>query len=277
MTISKEPIVETREQLDDYYANAGSWADERTLSIYASRKVAWIVALGAATIAVLEAIAIITLLPLKTVVPHTILVDKQTGFVQALDPAKPPKIAASKALTQAFLVQYVEAREGFDIATVQNQFKKTALWSSGPAKSQYVNFMQASNPQSPLASLPRSTVVAVQIRSVSQMSETSALVRFASTRRDAGGAQQTEQNWVAVIKYRYTNTPMTVEDRYSNPLGFEVIDYRKDAEALPVDSSTSAIQSGTIQPGNAQAGSVVPSLLVPDNATSNKPPAGPMR
>jgi type IV secretion system protein VirB8 len=227
--------TETREKLDKYYANAGSWADERTESIYASRKVAWIVALIAATIAVLEALAIVSLLPLKTVVPHTVLVDKQTGFVQALDPSAPQKIMPDKALTQAFLVQYVEAREGFDIATVQGQFKKVALLSSGSAKNRYVNMMQATNSESPLAILPRTTILDVQVRSVSQLSDNNALVRFASIRRDAGGSEQPAENWVAVVKYRYSNAPMTIEDRYTNPLGFQVTDYRKDAESLPTE------------------------------------------
>ncbi len=229
---------DTPQTREDYYAKAGSWADERTQSIYASRKVAWIVALIAATIAVLEALALVFMTPLKTVVPHTVLVDRQTGFVQALDPSQPQKIAPQKALTQSFLVQYIEAREGFDIATVQQQFKKVAIWSSGPAKSGYVNMMQAANPQSPLATLPRNTVINVQVRSVSQLSDTNALVRFATTRLDQGTAGQQPQNWVAIIRYRYASAPMTVEDRYVNPLGFEVIDYRKDAETLPIETAT---------------------------------------
>jgi type IV secretion system protein VirB8 len=236
--------AETREKLDEYYENAGSWADERAQSIYASRKVAWIVALVAATIAVLEALAIVFLLPLKTVVSHTLLVDKQTGFVQALDPAAPQKITPDKALTQSFLVQYVEAREGFDIATVKNQFRKVALWSSGIAKDRYVYLMQASNPQSPLSALPRSSVIDVQVRSVTQISDKSAMVRFVSTRRDAGGATQPVQNWVAVINFRYSNAPMAAGDRYLNPLGFQVTDYRKDAETLPADMPAPVQQTG---------------------------------
>lgn len=228
--------VETKEKLEEYYAHAGSWTDERTQSVYASRKVAWIVAMVATAIALLLAIAILFMLPLKTVVPHTVLVDKQTGFVQVLDPAAPQKIAPQKALTQSFLVQYVEAREGFDISTVQGQFRKVALWSTGQTKSRYVGMMQASNPESPLARLPRGSVIDVNVRSVSQISENSALVRFASIRRDQGGTEQPVQNWVAVIKYRYSNAPMTVEDRYVNPLGFEVTDYRKDAETLAAET-----------------------------------------
>jgi type IV secretion system protein VirB8 len=234
---------DTPQTREDYYAKAGSWADERTQSIYASRKVAWTVALIAASIAVLEALALVFMTPLKTVVPHTVLVDRQTGFVQALDPSQPQKIAPQKALTQSFLVQYIEAREGFDIATVQQQFKKVAIWSSGTAKSGYVNMMQASNPQSPLATLPRNTVINVQVRSVSPLSHSSAMVRFATTRLDQGAAGQQPQNWVAIIRYRYASAPMTVEDRYVNPLGFEVIDYRKDAETLPIETASAVPQS----------------------------------
>ena len=237
--------IETREKLDEYYVGAGSWADERTQSIYASRKVAWIVAMVATGVASLLAIALVLLLPLKTVVPHTLLVDKQTGFVQALDPSQPQKIAPQKALTQSFLVQYVEAREGFDIATVQSQFKKVALWSSGAAKNGYVNFMQASNPESPLATLPRNSVIDVKVRSVSQLSENSAMVRFTATRLDQGAAAQPEQNWVAIIRYRYSNAPMTVENRYINPVGFEVTDYSKDAETLPTVTSEPAFQTNS--------------------------------
>lgn len=229
--------TEKSQSREEYYAVAGSWADERTQSIYASRKVAWVVAMVATGISVLLVLIILFMLPLKTVVPHTLLVDKQTGFVQALDPRGGQAIAPQKALTQAFLVQYVEAREGFDISTVQGQFKKVALWSSGGAKSRYVNFMQATNPESPLVIYRRGTVIDVKVRSVSQLSDNEALVRFASIRRDAGGTEHPQENWVAVIKYRYSNAPMAVEDRYVNPLGFEVTDYRTDAETLPVETA----------------------------------------
>lgn len=251
--------TETREKLDDYYAHAGSWANERTQSIYASRKVAWIVALIAATIAVLEALALVFVTPLKTVVPHTLLVDRQTGFVQALDPTQPQKIAPQKALTQAFLVQYVEGREGFDISTVQGQFKKVALWSSGEAKTRYVNMMQASNPESPLATLPRNSVIDVKVRSVSQLPGGSAMVRFASVRRDPGGSEQPQQNWVSIIKYRYSSAPMAVEDRYVNPLGFEVIDYRKNAETLPMETTALGPQPANSATSLVNADGLIPS------------------
>ncbi|MBL0001848.1 MAG: type IV secretion system protein [Sphingomonadales bacterium] len=135
-----------------------------------------------------EAIALIIALPLKTIVPYTLLVDRQTGYVQALDPIEAKRIAPDSALTQSFLVQYVIAREEFDIATVQSDYRKVALWSAENARSDYLSLMQVSNPESPLAQLPRSTLIETRVRSVSALGPKTALVRFETIRRDRAGA-----------------------------------------------------------------------------------------
>jgi type IV secretion system protein VirB8 len=226
--------IQSRGELEPYYAKAGSWAQERLDSVRASRRTAWIVASIAVIVALAEAFALMFLAPLKTVAPYTLLVDRQTGFVQSLDPLAASKITPDSALTQSFLVQYVIGREGYDIATVQSDYRKIALWSAEAARSDYVNSMQVSNPESPLARLPRSSTIEVRIRSVSPMGKNQALVRFETWRRDRGGAAQPSQGWVALVSYRYTREPMAVEDRFINPLGFQVLRYSKNAETPPV-------------------------------------------
>lgn len=231
--------VEKREELDAYFRDAGSWADDRNHAMQRSRKIAWIVAGVASAIAMILALTLFALTPLKTVVPYTLLVDKQTGFVQALDPVKADAIKPDTALTQSFLVQYVIAREGFDIGTVKNEYKKVALWSVEGARADYVNRMNATNPQSPLASLPRSTIIEPQIRSVTALDKNSALVRFDTVRIDQGGGPSVPQSWVAVIKYRYSNAPMSTADRFINPLGFQVTRYSKSSETAPAQAFAS--------------------------------------
>jgi type IV secretion system protein VirB8 len=224
---------QNREALEAYYVEADSWARDRQDGLRASRRIAWMVAAGAGTIAVLEALALIALTPLKTVQPYTLLVDRQTGFVQALDPMEPQRISADTALTQSFLVQYVIARESFDIAAVTTNYRKVGLWSAQSARASYLASMQASNPESPLVRYPRTTVVETTVRSVSPVAANVAMVRFTTQRRDANGAVQPPQAWVAMIRYRFSGAPMRLEDRFVNPLGFEVLRYRRDAEALP--------------------------------------------
>ena len=248
--------------LDDYYRAAASWGEDRECELAASRKISWIVAGVATTVALIEAIALIVLLPLKTVVPYTLLVDKQTGYVEQLKPAESRTIDPDAALIRSFLVQYVIERESFDIDTLNSSYRKVALWSSGDARTRYINAMQATNPESPLARLPRTAVVDVKILSVSSLEGDTAMVRYTTQRGDAAGSGTVPENWVAVIRYRFSGAAMSAEDRMTNPLGFQVIRYRRNAETLP-----EAVQSNGAAPPTELSAAVPPGV----NQTSETP------
>lgn len=228
---------ESRKSLDAYYDQAESWSKDRLQALRTSQRIAWWVAGGAALIAVLEAGALILLTPLKTVEPYTLLVDRTTGYVQALKPLDPGKIAPDTALTQSFLVQYVIAREGFDLATVNANYRKVALFSADRARSSYLSQMQVSNPMSPLVALPRGTTIDARVKSISPVGKDVALVRFEIIRTDPNGQAQPAQPWIATVRYRWSGEPMKLEDRFVNPLGFQVTSYRRDPEALPVSDA----------------------------------------
>jgi type IV secretion system protein VirB8 len=217
---------------EDYYFRAASWSADRQADHRKSRKIAWIIAGAATAVALLEAVALVALMPLKTVVPYTVMVDRHTGFVQALEGVDPARITADAALTQSLLAQYVVAREGFDISTIDGDYRKVALWSADAARRDYLAFIPQSNPQSPFNLYPRSTSVAATIKSVSPLGPNSALVRFDVVRRDLGQSGGTPSAYVAVIRYRFSGEPMAIEDRLNNPLGFQVTSYRRDQESV---------------------------------------------
>lgn len=248
----------SREKLDAYYAEAASWNSDRIQSMRSSQRIAWWIATAAAVIAILEAIALVLLTPLKTVEPYTLLVDRTTGYVQALKPLDQAKVEPDAALTQSFLAQYVIARESFDIATINPNYRKVALFSAEGARSSYLRLMQASNPGSPLANYPRTTLVDVRVKSVSPIGPNAVLVRFDSVRTDAGAQPMPASSWVAVVRYRYTTEPMKLEDRLVNPLGFQVTRYRKDPETAPVVVTAPA--PAQAQPGSATG---IPAQTIP--------------
>jgi len=225
--------VPTDDGLDQYYAQAASWSADRARAVAFSRRIAWIVAAVAAAIAVIEGVALILLLPLKTVVPYTLLVDRQTGNVQALKPLDKQDITPDDALVRSFLAQYVIAREGFDITTLRSDYRKVALWSAGDARERYLALMQAANPLSPLATLPRQTIVSSEVVSISSLNADTAMVRFVTTRADPGAQPGAPEHWVAVMKYRFSQDAMSEADRLLNPLGFQVLRYRRNAESAP--------------------------------------------
>lgn len=250
--------MKAREALDTYYEQAEGWGKDQQDSLRGSRRLAWIVASVAGLIAVIEALALWQLMPLKTVEPLTLLVDKNTGYVQALKPLEPGAVAGNTALTQSFLVQYVIARESFDINALQTNYRKVALWSDGTARSQYTAGMQASNPDSLLARLPRTTVLETRVKSVSPMAGNTAMIRFDTVRRDGNGNAQAPQSWVVVVKYKYSGEPMSIEDRYVNPLGFLVTSYQRSAETLNAAPDPEAEPGVVTAPGVQPGGVTIP-------------------
>ena len=226
------------------YDQAASWAADVNGTLRASRRVAWIVAAAAVLAAVLEAIALAALAPLKTVVPYAILVDRQTGYVQTLDALQPGALSQNAAVTQSYLVQYLTARETFDATDLRQNYQKVMLWSAGDARADYQHAFDRTNPESPLKLYPPSTVVSVSIESVSLLGPGSALLRFTTTRHEAGSPGGEQRAYAAVMAFRYTSAPMSMQDRFLDPLGFQVTRYRRDSETAPAAATT----PGTVAP-----------------------------
>ena len=218
---------------DAYFARARSWAEDTRGTNDQSRRVAWTIAGIAVAIAAFEAVALAMLAPLKTVQPITLLVDKQTGYVQALDPLTPRRIGADEALTNSLLAQYVTAREAFDRATIAADYRRVALWSAGRTRQSYLAQMPATNPASPFQRYAPGATVLARIKSVSRLQEGVALVRFDTQLEDRSGRADPAQPWLSVVRFHYVDAPMRFEDRLVNPLGFQVVGYRRDAEAVP--------------------------------------------
>lgn len=239
------------------YAQARSWSIDHEHRRQKSTTLAWTIASVASAIAVLEALALVGLAPLKTVVPYTLLVDRTTGFVQVLDGTKPQKLNPSTALTQSMLAQYVVARETFDVAGLAEQYRKVALWSSGDARRDYLALMPTSNPLSPLNVYPRSSQVTTAVESVTPTGPDTAQVRFISERRDQNQVYPQRSYWVAQMRYRYSGEPMSFEDRLANPLGFQIIEYRRDQEAAPSPAASSTPMPNPQTMGTPPTGSAM--------------------
>ena len=209
--------------LESYFREAGSWADDRSVQNARSRRIAWIIAGVTTTIAALEAIALAGLAPLKTVVPMTVLVDRQTGHVTTLDPSQPVKLAPDTALTRSMLAQYVTARETADRATVAADYRKVALWSGETARSAYFAQMKPGSADNPFARLPRQAALRVRIKSVSLLDEGQAVVRYDLVAEGGNGAEARPAPYVSIVRYRFRDRPLAESDRFINPLGFEVV------------------------------------------------------
>lgn len=259
-----------------YYAQARSWAEDRQAGLDRSRRIAWVIASVAAAIAMLEALALVALAPLKTVVPYTLLVDRNTGFVQALDPAHPAVQKPQAALTQSLLAQYIVARETFDINSLPDQYQKVALWSAQAARRDYLAVMERGNPDSPIGRYPRTTLIETHVESVTPLSGDAALVRFYTERHDPNQSVPPRSFWVAMVRFHFSGEPMSLADRLANPLGFQVVQYRRDQEAPPPEAAPVAAAAPI--PAVIAPTAAIPPGTSPDEAGRGYPrPVGQFR
>ena len=255
-----------------FYAESSSWAQSEADSARRARNRAWLVAGAAALIAVAEALALASLVPLKSTSVVPVLVDRQTGFVEVLNKDGSQTLRANQALTRSMLAQYVAAREGFDITTLGADYHRVMLWSGGQARGEYAAVMPAQNPQSPLHLYPRTALVAVNIESVSDLGPRTALVRFTTTRMDEGAGGRPNY-YAAVITYQFSDQPLRVEDRLVNPLGFQVTRYRRSDETAPAARPAPVFTMDIPQSGSETATAASPAVrdAVPLADTANPP------
>ena len=220
----------TDQPQEDYFDLARSWSVESDAKEARSRRTAWRVAGVALALAALEAIALIMLLPLKQTESVMLLVDRTTGYVQEISPSQASTVRADEAMIDSLLAQYVTARERFDRTSVQQDYRKAALWTGGAAQRAYSAQMAATNPSSPFTLYRQGERRDVEVKSVTQVKPGNALVRFDTFLTTRDGRRVPDGSWISLIDYGFTNAAMSYEDRLINPLGLQVDRYRRDAE-----------------------------------------------
>lgn len=217
--------------LGDYWKAGASWEVELYRKERRSRRIAWTVATIAALSTVLSLSALNLLVPLKQFEAVVVVADKTTGFVEVARSLAESKLSENDAIKTANIVRYIRSRETYDPRGLKDNYDLAQLYSTGLASADLKHEFEPSNPQSKDKVLGRDTRIAVTIESVSFLNAQTATVRFSTeTRRDN---TLRREHWVSVVRFRFTTAPLKNEYRFDNPLGFQVVEYRRDQESLP--------------------------------------------
>ena len=171
------------------------------------------------------------LVPLKTYEPYMVVVDRTTGFVEVKRPMAEGPLTQDEAVTTFNVVRYVKARETYDPKALKDNFDLAQLLASGEAARELAEVYAPANPRNPIKLYGTGTDVSVSVKSVTFPNNRTALVRFSTDEK--GPTSVTTRNWVSLVRFRYTAAPMRNEYRFDNPLGFQVLEYRRDQETAP--------------------------------------------
>lgn len=223
----------------NYFQEAISWdVDREDMQIRSNRR-GWIVAGAASTIAVLQAIGIVAMLPLKTVEPLIIRSDSSTGIVEVVSTLTEKTYFGEDIENRYWLNQYVTHRERWQWETRNEDRQKIGLWSSSTIQQEYADFTDPNkNQYAPVAQFGNNTEVRIETKGISLLNSevvngerrNTSLVRYIR-RVKRSGEPELISHWAATVTYTYRNTKMALQDRYINPFGFQVLSYRIDEES----------------------------------------------
>ena len=223
-----------------YYADGATWERDIARRNRNSRALAWIVAAVMTVVAVGALGTLALLVPLKTYEPYMVVVDKTTGFVEVKRPMAEGPLTQDEAVTTFNVVRYIKARETYDPKALKDNFDLAQLLATGDAARELTEIYSPANPSNPVKVYGTNTVVAVTIKSVTFPNNRTALARFSTEEKSSTNI--ITRNWVSLVRFRYTSTPMRNEWRVDNPLGFQVLEYRRDQETAPSPGTVGAQQ-----------------------------------
>jgi len=220
----------TTDAEEAYFGLAETWDQELYGKLKRDRKIALIVAGIASVLAALSIIAVMMLTPLKSDTPYLVMVDKTTGYSEAVRPLvynQTSPLTEDESILLAEINNYVIARHTFDQLDFNRRFITMQMTTSGAEIGRYKAEAARDN-----RNLSENTRRFVNIKSiVPDMAKKSAQVRFSTTIDSPSGKGVTE-DWIATLTYNFVELDMPMKYRHLNPLGFLVKSYRVDPETL---------------------------------------------
>lgn len=235
------PITPTeRETVKDfakYKQSAADWEDDKYRRQRALSFMMWALCCFLTIAVVALAFAIGRLAPLKTVEPYLIRVDSSTGIAETLSKNDLANVKWSQsertAIDRYFLTKYVVAREGYNYPLRNDKYNTVAVMSSAPVAKTYQTYIGRDNPQSPINTLGRESVVDIEIKSISwPATDDGSVVAYVRFTRQVKSLVDSSRNYpvdhmLATINYRYIpDAEISNAVRQINPLGFVVSAYQ---------------------------------------------------
>lgn len=208
------------------------WENELYFSVRRRARLAWSLVVILLVVVGLMAAAIAMLTPLKSIEPIVITVDRNTGLANVESMLGTVTLDDDVAVTQSLIYQYVRDRETYDAQDVKERMNAVFRRTQAPSRNELRTLYTLDNPNNPMNVYGSRERVQVKIRSVILNPGDRAQVRLVKTVLNSSGEAVATRNYVAVLTYGYDREgSMSLEERWSNPLGFFVSRYRIDQEA----------------------------------------------
>jgi type IV secretion system protein VirB8 len=231
-------------EVEAYLADAQRWEQDLVARAESSKRRAYWVTSVFGALTALTLLAFVAMLPLKSVEPFVIRVDNTTGITDVV-PVYAGKSEASEVVTRYLLHNYVVTRERYFYAMAEEDYNLIGAYNSPVLNSLWMQAWDRANNQSPLVLYNDGTTVRSQVKSISFIKRADgtqdlAQVRFLTATKQGGTGAEAIRHWIATIQYGYVAPSKDEQLRALNPLGFRILEYRREPEVLPETTAPSS-------------------------------------
>lgn len=210
-----------------------NWYKDRYQAVLLQRRLLMGLAFLSMASTLVVMIILSQMVPMKGIEPFLIQVDPKSGITQMVNPMSTKEITALESVNDFFIVQYIRSRESYDVRTFKQNYGIVRIMSEQTKV--FRDFKRQSNPNDPMsvpARMGSTGTRSVKFKSIVYRQQNQAQARLLIEETTASGSVL-QSHKIATIVFEYAKLELTAEERYINPLGFRVLEYRIDEDAAP--------------------------------------------
>lgn len=207
-----------------------SWYSNKYQIIVFQRNILFLISFLAITSVLIAVIFVKQIMASKSLVPFVIEIEEKSGIPTIVEQLTESHFTADVSLKRYFIYSFLSAAQGYNPGTFREDYKKLALFSTPTVFRQVQASINPRNPQSPAAMIGNRGIIEVAIKSLIFQTPTSATIRYRLKNIGNVSGFANNRDMIAEIEFRFANLTLSQEDRYINPLGFQVTKFLADQE-----------------------------------------------
>jgi type IV secretion system protein VirB8 len=168
----------------------------------------------------------------KSLEPYVIEIEDKTGIPTVVKQLNNNDFTANVTLKRYFLYSFVKALEGYNPSTYKEDYRKVMLFSDPKVFKQVRNKISTRNPNSAVSKMGKKGVMLLKLKSIQFMDPNTVQIRMRLEAKGKYSGFKAKRDVVAFVKFKFANLNLTLEERFVNPIGFQVYEYSIDDELV---------------------------------------------
>lgn len=202
-----------------------SWYSNKYQLVSLQKKVLSLFSMLAMVTVVISVIFVKKFTESKSFEPYVIELEEKTGVLTVVDNLTKSTLIADEAIKKFYLYSFLQVAEGYNYVTFEEDRTKLALFTTSSVYRQLYRKYSLRNENSVVNILQNRGTLKIKIKSIIFNNPTIATIRFVVYSSRPTRAYPAEGHFIAEIQFKFSDMQLTNEQRYMNPLGFQVVKY----------------------------------------------------